>query len=297
MAGYGNISATSYMVQPYGPADIVKIISNDESLTSDKLYTGDTDNKIYIPIYLKSFRVIGCVDSGSDLTIIHLSVFMKIFRNMNILNLSPIQYIHSFSDHKIKVRGVFPACIRLNKGHPGISVSTYVIDDIPNVPPVLLGNDMLKLGMVTLSYTGATNAPLPEIIFKYPSYHQCEVYFEPAKLLYTCDTVCNLAPFEVQDVEFILPKAAPVIRTDHILITSQEWDTVSIIPSRSDLEYIEKFNRYVATGRVANLSDRTIKCHIRGKYELVNDYNAINVNNDNRGRLSKALVNYPWARE
>jgi len=77
MAGYGNISATSYMVQPYGPADIVKIISNDESLTSDKLYTGDTDNKIYIPIYLKSFRVIGCVDSGSDLTIIHLSVFMK----------------------------------------------------------------------------------------------------------------------------------------------------------------------------------------------------------------------------
>jgi hypothetical protein len=45
----------------------------------------------------------------------------------------------------------------------------YVTDGIPNVPPLLLGNDMLKLGMVTISYTGDTSAPYPEVIFKNPT--------------------------------------------------------------------------------------------------------------------------------
>ncbi len=38
-----------------------------------------------------------------------------------------------------------------------------------------------------------------------------------------------LGPNEVQDVEFILTPAAPLIRTDHILITARQWGVISII--------------------------------------------------------------------
>jgi hypothetical protein len=222
---------------------------------------------------------------------------MKIFKHFHILNKSDIPYIQSFSDHHVKIRGMFSPILRLSKSHSGLIVPMYVTDDIPNVPPLLLGNDMLKLGMVTISYTGSPSAPYPEVIFKNPSYHECIVYFESCKLLYTCEANCLLDPYEIKDVEFYLPKAAPVTRTDHILITSHEWDTISIIPSRSDLEYVDKLNKYVAIGRVANLSNKIVSCQLRGKYELINNYNIININNDNRGRLAKAMQKYPLARE
>ncbi len=50
-------------------------------------------------------------------------------------------------------------------------------------------------------------------------------------------------------------------------------------------------------GRIANLNDSPIKCHVRGKYELVNNYHAINTTESNRARLTKALQDYPLARE
>jgi hypothetical protein len=74
--------------------------------------------------------------------------------------------------------------------------------------------------------------------FNYPVRHQCTVYFEPHKELFTREGICKLGSYEMQDVDYRLPKAAPVIRNDHILITSQGWDTISIIPARSDLEFI-----------------------------------------------------------
>ena len=49
-------------------------------------------------------------------------------------------------------------------------------------------------------------------------------------------------PYEVRSLDFFLPQAALVLRTDHILITGQEWDTISIIPAGSDLEYVASVN-------------------------------------------------------
>jgi hypothetical protein len=108
---------------------------------------------------------------------------------------------------------------------------------------------------------------------------------------------CFLDPYEVKEVEFFLPQAAPVIRTDHILITGQVWDTISVIPSRSDIELISGLNAYSATGCVVNLSNNVTKCYIVAKYELINDSTVINLINENRGKLKTALPLYPLGRE
>jgi hypothetical protein len=64
----------------------------------------------------------------------------------------------------------------------------YVTNDIPNVPlPLLLGNDVLKIDMVTISYTGGTRDHYPEMIFKTLLIMNALFYFESCKLLYTCE--------------------------------------------------------------------------------------------------------------
>ena len=50
---------------------------NVSKLENENIYPS-TEKKIYIPTYVNKFRVIGCLDSGSDLTIMHSSLYYKI---------------------------------------------------------------------------------------------------------------------------------------------------------------------------------------------------------------------------
>jgi hypothetical protein len=291
MAGYGKISATAFMVR----RGIV--LSNDVREKPQLDENSESSKKIYIPTYLNKLRMVGCVDSGSDITILQYSYFKRIFNSTNDLNDSDVTHITTFSDSTVPVLGKIHTLIRLSKTHPGINLPIYIIKDIPNVPKFLLGNDMLKAGLGSLSYTGRPDCPEPRLIFNYPVYHRCEVFHESPKDIYICMATCFLDPYEVKEVEFFLPQAAPVIRTDHILITGQVWDTISVIPSRSDIELISGLNAYSATGCVVNLSNNVTKCYIVAKYELINDSTVINLINENRGKLKTALPLYPLGRE
>ena len=75
--------------------------------------------KIYIPVYLNKYRTVGCVHSGSDLTLVHFSLFKKLFKNTSILDISNIKHVTTFSNHSILVRGKLDYKIKLHKNHPG----------------------------------------------------------------------------------------------------------------------------------------------------------------------------------
>ena len=292
IAGYKNISATAFM------ARINNNIENRRKIVKGTIYqVSETDKKIYIPVYLNRYRAVGCVDSGSDLTLIHLSLFKKIFKNMNILGISDIKHVTTFSNHSILVRGQLNYRIKLYPNHPGIHATIYVIDDIQNVPSLLLGNDLLKAGLGLIAYSGSVQNPQPEVMFNYPVPHNCRVFYEAPEYLFTCTAQCNLGPFETQNVEFYLPSASPVLRNDHILITAQKWDVVSIVPSRTDLEFVQSRECYVATGCIVNLSKDTVKCEITGKFELINDYLPLALNDTNKGQIRAAIKQYPVGRE
>jgi hypothetical protein len=138
MAGYKNLSATSFGI----------------FLPNSSCYENSTSNKkMYIPIFINKFRLVGLLDSGSDICIISKSVINK----LGFTNIPPpkeVLEITSFSGNHIKVIGMINCLVKLHQGHKGISVDVHIINDIPNIPTVLLGNTLLMAGVATLGFTG-----------------------------------------------------------------------------------------------------------------------------------------------
>jgi hypothetical protein len=67
------------------------------SATANVYNVSCSDKKIYTVTYIKKYRVIGCMDSGSDLTIMHLSLFKRL--NLNIkLDRDNVPLITTFSN-------------------------------------------------------------------------------------------------------------------------------------------------------------------------------------------------------
>jgi len=150
LAGYRNLSATSFGI----------------FLPNSSCYENSTSNKkMYIPIFINKFRLVGLLDSGSDICIISKSVINK----LGFTNIPPpreVVEITSFSGNRIPVLGMIKCLIKLHQGHKGISVEIHIINDIPNVPTVLLGNTLLMAGVATLGYQGRP-----------PPYHEPTVQF------------------------------------------------------------------------------------------------------------------------
>ncbi len=258
--------------------------------------------KIYVPFYVNDVRIIGCMDSGSDITIMHESMYERMLtltdpvRPPKMLP-SKIPYLTTFSDTQVTIIGMCGMWLKPASRAFPVRVDVYIVPDIPNVPVLLIGNDVFKSGLVTLSYTGDTSDPYPEIIFNYGAKTICTVYYEPFINLFNCHATCDLKPNEEQDVIFYLPKIAPVIRNDHILITSRNWDDIIIVPSRSDIEIISGTDCYIACARVTNIGVTHFSGEIIGKYELVNKALIINLEETNYGNVKKTLSTYPLARE
>jgi len=312
LAGYSKISATASLIStPFikhptlskntalrkFPGKIT--INNTER--KHRIYNASegnfTEKKIYIQVFLNRYRLVGCVDSGSDLTLMHLSLYEKIKFKSHPLEPSDIPYITSFSDNNIAVKGKIKCKLQLKWDHPGISVVIYVIRDIPNQTPFLLGNDLLRSGLGEISYSNSPLGPIPEVRFKTPIPFECIVFYTAPRELFLCKAECTLEPNETKDVEFLLQPAAPVIRTDHILITALQWDPINLLPSRSDLEFVPHENAYSAVGRIINLRNSRIRVTVVGKYELINTYRAIPVNKEYKKCLMAALKKYPIGRE
>jgi hypothetical protein len=227
----------------------------------------------------------------------HLSLYNKIKYESNSLEPSDIPHITSFSDNNIIVEGKLKCKLQLYREHQGIPVTIYVIPDIPNQTPFLLGNDLLRSGLGEISYSGSPLGPIPEVRFKNPTSFTCTVFYSAPRELFLCKTECTLEPNETRDVEFLLQPAAPVIRTDHILITALNLDPISLLPSRSDLEFISNENAYSAMGRIINLRNSRIRVTVVGKYEIINSFKTIPINKENKRCLITALKKYPIGRE
>jgi len=197
-----------------------------------------TNRKIYMSVIINKMRVIGCLDSGSDVTILQQSQFKQLFKQNLDLENSDVSQIVTFSDDSVKILGIKKVLLKLSKDHRGFMVTLYIIPDIPNVPLLLLGNDTLQSGLGAIAYYGNPKDPKPHVTFNYPTYHESNIYFVTPKELNRCYGMVDLEPFETKEVELYLEPAAQVLRTDYVLVTSLYWDIVNVIPTRSELEFV-----------------------------------------------------------
>ncbi len=81
LAGYSNISAT-FMVNSL-----------------------ETDRKMYLTIFIATTRVVGMIDSGSDLTLMQKAMFDKL--KIRGLKPMPNMVVKSFSNNDIQIQGGF----------------------------------------------------------------------------------------------------------------------------------------------------------------------------------------------
>ena len=206
LAGYGNISATSYSVSTFSTT--VTLRTDFSPFTEGS----ELSRKIFVPVYLSNYRYISCVDTGSDITILHYSVFAKIFKNTPLFEKGTVDQITTFSGHNIPVKGEASLFIKINPRDRGIFITVRIIDDIPEVPTLLLGNDFLKAGLGIIQYTGNVLDPIPEVAFTHPEYVICTVYYESPRLQHTCMAVATLEPYECKPIEFFLQHSSPVLQ-------------------------------------------------------------------------------------
>jgi hypothetical protein len=120
-----------------------------------------SDKKVYIPVYINKFRVIGCVDPGSDLTILHFSLYNKLFKGHIKLEENNIKCVNTFSNNNIEVKGAFECYVSLSKYKQGVSICIYVIPDIPDQSSLLLGADLLREGKGGIFYEQSSTEESP----------------------------------------------------------------------------------------------------------------------------------------
>jgi len=106
---------------------------------------------MYVPIFIN--KSVELLDLDNNICIISKSVINR----LGFSNIPPpreVVEITSFSGNQIPVLSMIKCLVKLHQGHQGISVEFHIINDIPNVPTVLLGNTLLMAGVAILGYQG-----------------------------------------------------------------------------------------------------------------------------------------------
>jgi hypothetical protein len=128
--------------------------------------------------------------------------------------------------------------LKLSLHGPSITITVIVIQDISkSIPSLLFGNDSFKACLAALSYKKKYGETVAEFTIKKPKMYRVPIIQASPHELFSCNIEYDLKPYENKTVQVWLHPAAPVIRTDEVLITSREVDLVQIVPSKSDLNY------------------------------------------------------------
>ena len=258
------------------------------------------DRKVYIPIYIGKYRVIACTDTGSDVTLIQEGLYNKILGKHTYETPSNLGSLKSFSGTSINIRGRMDCEVKIQKNTQGFKITLYIVENIPNVPTFLFGNDSLRTGKSILSYAGTTPDALPELTFSNPYTVKATVYYVAPKDLWICrsqDSV-ELPPFGTENIDMYLHPAAPIVYSDTILITPLAYSTITIIPSRSHLQYHPELQCYSVSVCVTNFSNSTVKEFLTGKIELAGkEFRSYCIMETSRNHLKELIRKYPLGRE
>jgi len=291
MAGMDYISATAYSQNScFNVTKIQEMDFAPKILSVEQ----DSDRKQFIPIYINRYRVIAFVDSGSDLTLIQEPLLNKIIPNKERkYTPSKVTKLMSASGDTMSTLGKLIIHVYFKRDCPPLIIPVTVIPHNSYTPTFILGADTLEIAKVDLSF-GSTP---PKFIMNSPFHYESPVYWFSPTQQYYCVSYYFLDPYETAKIRFSLNSAAPVIRTDFILITSLNVQEVQIFPSRDQLDFDYVQDCYTARATVYNLTDQKIKGLIWGRYEILSDKKVIPIREGQRDNLRKNLKTHPFGRE
>jgi hypothetical protein len=294
MAKYSDISATAFTLNVGSQSKLNCYFVEENNLHENMAL----ENKAFCAIYINKLRIIACIDSGSDLTIMQSNLFKRIFPSQkNILHPSHIQSLTCFSQNSIGILGQFNCLVAFSSKGPLTEISITVINDIPGVPIFLFGMDSMRITNAVLAFNRDNENSKPDMIVRNPEEQNVQIYDVAPRQLNICTANVVLKPFETKPVEFTLHSAAPVIRTDHILITSKAWGPVHTLPSKTTLLFDPEKDCFVGTAQIANLTSKPFKNTIKARFEVLSNITTIAITNANRNRIKKYMQKQPVVRE
>ena len=144
-------------------------------------------SKIFIPIHINGFRVVGHLDSGSDVSIIQHSLYKNLQKslkhNIDEIKTSSVKNLTSFSGNNIPVKGEIFVNLKFSASSPSSRFRILVIKDINVTPPLLLGDDLLKQHLGSISYEeNSSGITFPVVHFKKPRLEVVPTFYEKLSL-------------------------------------------------------------------------------------------------------------------
>ena len=176
--------------------------SNIRDVGSELLRESEGEaSKIFIPIHVNGYRVVGHLDSGSDVSIMQFSLYKNLQKSLNYrideISDSTVKNLTSFSGDNIPVKGEIFVNLKFSASSPSSRFRILVIKDIGVTPPLLLGDDLLKQHLGSISYDVNTlGKTFPTVHFKKPKNERVPTFYEKLSLINIVSSQIVLNPFE-----------------------------------------------------------------------------------------------------
>jgi hypothetical protein len=290
-------SATAYMLN---------INASSQDKHQIQLYAFDnltlkegTDRKTYAPLFINNIRTVACIDTGSDLTLMQVTLFKKIFPNYKqYINPENEISVNSFTNTAMKVLGIVPTYVKFTRYGTPITIDITIVDAISHkVPLLLFGNDSLSKSMTMIMYTGIKNNPVPEVIVKHPEEIKLKTYYDSPSKLTTCMAEYSLEPYSSGNVTVYLHPAAPVVKTDEILVSSYTWSSVQLMTSKTDLQFNPEKDRFEGMAFIVNLSGKPVSGTLEARFEVLDRPISHPITAENKNKLKKLMRKNPPMKE
>ena len=265
--------------------------------------------KIYCSIFVNKERscqrVSAFLDSGSDISLIQLPYLKDLLTSDEIeaRMINKIKYdLTSFSNTRIDIKFSLLLTISFGLFDEWIEFEFHVINEMPGAPRLLLGADFMRATMLSISYVGATQAPVPELRALLPKDKRITSHYITEKELFSCEAKISMGPYEKRAVEFKLNPATQVLPSQSVLISGGDvGKNLYITSSKSQVMYDPKEGEYYAYAFVHNISPVQVKTSLVGSYEVLSNERTIPVVKGNRHKLSaysvvQDVAYYPYSK-
>ena len=117
---------------------------------------------------------------------------------------SNVKNFTSFSGDNIPVQGEIFVNLKFSKQMPSTRFHNYIIKDIGLTPPLLLGDDLLKTFLSSVSFVEQCGTPIPLVHFKKPKLVKIDTFHEKLSLINIVSSKVSLGPYERRAVSFNL---------------------------------------------------------------------------------------------
>ena len=212
IAGYQRISATHCISGVGKPRPELAPARRTVLMTG----VPGSDRKTYLRVYMGGSRVIGLLDSGSDLTILQERMFRRLRKNNQQWDKCPLAEISTFSDHRVPILGQVRWEIKFDRSQAGITTDVIIVPDMSEgIPSLILGADLLELGQGEISFSPSS----PPVVFRAPTYIEPKVYRVSPAEQWHCSAYVEVEPNDSLEIEFTINSACPIVRQDIVLVS------------------------------------------------------------------------------